>query len=696
MAQWIGAEIERDRHTRRLQQYNEEIAQKSRELAEARDQALEASRLKSEFLATMSHEIRTPLNAVIGMTELLLETPLNGQQDEFSRIIQESGRSLLGIINDILDFSKIEAGRMTLEEVEFELLPVIEGVVDMFLQAAHAKGISIMSYVAPQIPRLVVGDPARIRQVLVNLVGNAVKFTNYGEVIVRAGLVSQDDHSIRLNIKVNDSGIGLSEVARHRLFQPFTQADGSTTRKYGGTGLGLAISKRLVELMSGDIGVISEELIGSTFWFTVHLKSSPSPDAQPPDPGSLFGSLRVLVADPDPAHRRILCAYLHSWNAMAEPTRAAVEAIEMLENGLGEEKPYNLLIWGFDQAGQTWTDLRLYLDEHPDLAGVRTIFLAQIEQRGSTDAHIEPGRSSCLFRPVKQSSLFDEITMLFASPEQLETQARRTHEDHPTMGRDLAHGRLILLAEDNPANQRLAIAQLERLGFRVDLAVNGQRALDSYAAHPNRFDLILMDCQMPEMDGFEAAQKIREMERRLGGHVPIIAMTANAMQGDREACLAAGMDDYISKPVTIDNLRRILTQLEPVEERFEAAAEQAVDIRDPLDRNVLSSLRELQPENEPDFLTELIDLFLEDSGVLMGELRIAVAEGDAGGVRQAAHTLKGSSGSLGAMKLSRMCVEAELMGRAGHLEGMRELLPQIEEEYELAREFLLRERVTEA
>jgi HPt (histidine-containing phosphotransfer) domain-containing protein len=205
-----------------------------------------------------------------------------------------------------------------------------------------------------------------------------------------------------------------------------------------------------------------------------------------------------------------------------------------------------------------------------------------------------------------------------------------------------------------------------------------------------------MDCQMPEMDGFEAAQKIREMERRLGGHVPIIAMTANAMQGDREACLAAGMDDYISKPVTIDNLRRILTQLEPVEERFEAAAEQAVDIRDPLDRNVLSSLRELQPENEPDFLTELIDLFLEDSGVLMGELRIAVAEGDAGGVRQAAHTLKGSSGSLGAMKLSRMCVEAELMGRAGHLEGMRELLPQIEEEYELAREFLLRERVTEA
>jgi PAS domain S-box-containing protein len=696
MAQWIGAEIERDRHTRRLQQYNEEIAQKSRELAEARDQALEASRLKSEFLATMSHEIRTPLNAVIGMTELLLETPLNGQQDEFSRIIQESGKSLLGIINDILDFSKIEAGRMTLEEVEFELLPVIEGVVDMFLQAAHAKGISIMSYVSPQIPRLIVGDPARIRQVLVNLVGNAVKFTNYGEVIVRVGLGSQDEHAIRLLIKVNDSGIGLSEVARHRLFQPFTQADGSTTRKYGGTGLGLAISKRLVELMGGDVGVVSEEGVGSTFWFTLQLKSSSAANTLPPDPGALFASLRVLVADPDPAHRRILCAYLHAWKATAEPARAAIEAIEMLEAGLGEEKNYNVLIWGFDQAGQTWTDLRRYLDDTPRLAGVRTIFLAQLEQRGSTDAHIEPGRSSALFRPVKQSSLFDEIAMLFASPDDLAKQVRRTLVDRPVGGRALAHGRIILLAEDNPANQRLAIAQLERLGFNVELAVNGQRALDTYTAHPDRFDLILMDCQMPEMDGFEASQKIRELESRLGGHVTIVAMTANAMQGDREACLAAGMDDYISKPVTIDNLRRVLTHLDAADAKPDEGAAKVEESRDPLDRNVLSSLRELQSENEADFLTELIDLFLEDSTVLMDEMRAAVVGGDAEGLRQAMHTLKGSSGSLGAMKLSKMCVEAELMGRSGRLEGMRELLPQLELEYTLAREFLLRERVSEA
>jgi PAS domain S-box-containing protein len=694
MAQWVGAEIERDRSTRRLRQYNEEIAQKSSELAIARDQALEASRLKSEFLATMSHEIRTPLNAVIGMTELLMETPLNAQQDEYSRIIQESGKSLLSIINDILDFSKIEAGRMNLEEVEFELLPVVEGVVDMFLQAAHAKGLSIMSFVTPQIPQFVVGDPSRIRQVLVNLVGNAVKFTEFGEVIIRVGLLSQDEQSMRLMVKVNDSGIGLSEVARRRLFQPFTQADGSTTRKYGGTGLGLAITKRLVEMMGGDIGVYSEEGVGSTFWFTLNLRPNPI-TSTPPFPGLKISGLRVLVADFDSAHRRIICAYLRSWKAQVEPARAVIEAWEMLASAQEEGRPYELLIWGFSESEESWSEVRHSLEQLLGLNEMRTIFLADLEQRGSITESFIPGKSACVYRPVKQSSLFDEIANLMVPPDQLSLTFRRQVESRPEPEQVLNGDHLILLAEDNPANQRLALAQLERLGFRIELAVNGQRALDAYTTDPNRYDLILMDCQMPVMDGFAAAQKIREFELRLGRHIPIVAMTANAMQGDREACLAAGMDDYIPKPVTMDQLRRVLLKVE-ANEAAPPRSPLTVDGHDPLDRDVLRGLRDLQEEGAADFLTELIDLYIEDSALLMDEIRSGLRIGNTDVLRQAAHTLKGSSGSLGARAFSRMCHEAELLGRANRLEEMKKMLPSFEEEYHRVRESLLRERVVDA
>lgn len=669
------------------------------ELKAARAAALEASRLKSEFLATMSHEIRTPMNGVVGLTALLLETPLDDTQKQYAQGVKGAGDALLALINDILDFSKLEAGKVDLDLRPFDPRVLVEEVAGLLAEPAQTKGLELIAYCEPDLPGRLIGDSGRIRQVLLNLASNAVKFTAAGEVAIRIKAETRDTgpgSAAMVHFEVRDTGIGIEPAHHARLFESFSQADASTTRRYGGTGLGLAICSRLTEAMNGEIGMRSTPGQGSTFWFRIPLPVAP-PSTDPLPTAEILTGLRVLVVDDNATNRLVLEAQLRGWRLQPHTAPDARTALARAREAAERGEPFALAVLDLCMPETNGLDLARSIKADPTLATMELIMLTSTMQiSGATIA--EAGVREWLMKPVRSSEFYNRLIRLMSTSEQRTPAERLTamtsaalRERPATRPASPGHilGRL-LIVEDNEVNQLVARATVTMLGYAADVVANGVEAVAR--TENTRYDAVLMDCHMPVMDGFEATRIIRS-RGNTSSRLPIIAMTAGALDGDRERCLAAGMDDYLSKPVDATDLETVLARWvpdqptrfvpgEPLAVTGRRTASDQTSPRAGLDQGRLAILRDLGPVDGLGLLPAAAEAFRKDVPHRLAALDRAITDNDGPAVTRAAHALRGAAANIGATAAAALCGDLETLGSAGQLDGVAELVRRLETELE--------------